>query len=136
MIPVGTKGRASETVTAEKTAAAVGSGTHAVYATPCMCALMEKAAWTSIAPYLGENEASVGTGLEIRHLAPTLPGETVEAVSEVAEADGRRIRFRITVSDGAGVVGEGFHTRAVIDTARFLAGAEKRACTVCEEVKK
>ena len=135
MIPVGTRGRASEIVTAEKTAAAVGSGTHAVYATPCMCALMEKAAWTSIAPYLGENEASVGTGLEIRHLAATAVGETVEAVSEVTETDGRKIRFRITVSDGAGVIGDGTHTRAVIDTPRFLSGAEKRARTAREEVK-
>lgn len=136
MISVGITGLARETVTPEKTAEAVGSGTHPVYATPCMAALMERAAYTSVAPYLEEGQASVGTGLELRHLAATPVGETVEAVSRVTEVDGRKVTFLVTVSDGAGVIGEATHTRAVIDTARFLAGAENRAARFHEEVKK
>ena len=82
-IEIGIKGRAEDVVREENTAQAVGSGTLPVFATPAMTALMEKAAWTSLAPYLSEGESSVGTKLEITHDSASPLGIKVWAESEV-----------------------------------------------------
>ena len=72
-IEIGIKGRAEDVVREENTAQAVGSGTLPVFATPAMTALMEKAAWTSLAPYLSEGESSVGTKRAPSWRSPTTP---------------------------------------------------------------
>ena len=70
-LPIGLKGQAETTVNEQNTAAAMGSGLLPVFATPAMLALMENAAASSIQPYLGEGEGTVGTRLEVSHLAAT-----------------------------------------------------------------
>ena len=126
MIPVGAKGRADMTVTQDNTAAAVGSGSLAVFATPWMCAMMELAACNALAPYYDEGQSSVGTKLDISHDAATPVGMKVCAEAEVVEVDRRRIVFRVAAWDETGLIGKGAHERFLIDAERFLAKVEAK----------
>lgn len=103
----------SETETADK----VGSGGLPVYSTPSMTALMERAAF-GLAKEQGYD--TVGTRLEISHLRACLPGTSLTCTAELSEIDGRRLSFRVTVSDAEGVIGEGEHERFIIDAGKFM----------------
>lgn len=126
-VTVGMTGRAEAVVFEGNTAQAAGSGTLPVFATPWMCALMEKAAWTAIAPALNEGESSVGTSLNISHLSATPLGLKVWAESEVTAVDGRKVDFKVAAYDEKGLIGEGTHQRFIIQDERFLARAAKKA---------
>lgn len=117
---IGRKGEASIEVEREDTAYEVGSGSLLVYATPCMVALMEGAACEALADALPEEKTSVGTELSIKHLSATPVGMEVRAEATVTEVDGNMITFSVTAYDEAGVIGEGIHKRAIINTQRFL----------------
>lgn len=119
-ISVGMTGSVSTSVDRADTAYEVGSGSLLVYATPCMVALMEGAACEAIADALPEEKTSVGTQLNISHLAATPVGMEVRAEAEVTEVDGSTITFRITAFDETGKIGEGTHKRVVVTTQRFL----------------
>lgn len=119
-IPIGLKGRAEEPVTEKNTAQAACSGALPVYGTPFLCALMEKASWTSIAPYLADGESTVGTRLEISHLSATPVGMTVRAESEVTAVEGRKLTLKVSAYDGKGLIGEGTHERFIVSEERFL----------------
>ena len=119
-ITVGMKAEVSTLVEREDTAAEVGSGSLLVYATPCMVALMEGAACEAIAEALGENQTSVGTELNIKHVSATPVGLEVRAEAEVTAVEGRVISFAVKAYDEAGLIGEGTHKRAVISTQKFL----------------
>ena len=123
---VGMKFRVEDVVTQDNTAIAAGSGTLPVFATPFMCALMEKAAWMAIAPALSEGESSVGTKLSISHLSASPVGLNVWAESEVTFVDGTRIEFKVTAGDAKGLIGEGTHERFIIANERFLAKTTKK----------
>ena len=125
-IEVGIKGRAEDLVREENTARAVGSGTLPVFATPAMTALMEKAAWTSLAPHLAEGEGTVGTKLEITHDSATPLGMKVWAESEVTAVEGRRVVLKVSAYDERGLIGQGTHERFVIQNERFLAKTAKK----------
>ena len=86
-VTVGLKGRAETVVTDANTAQAACSGALPVYGTPFMCALMEEAAWKSIAPYLEEGQSTVGTKLDISHDSATPVGMKVWAESEITEVE-------------------------------------------------
>ena len=126
-LPIGLKGLAETLVTEENTAAAMGSGLLPVFATPAMLALMEQAAASSVQPYLSEDQGSVGTRLEVSHLAATPIGLTVRAESELIAVDRRKLRFAVRAWAGDELIGEGVHERFVIDTARFLEKALAKA---------
>ena len=119
-IEVGIQGLAEALVEQADTAKDVGSGDLLVYATPCMVALMEGAAWESIAPYLAEGESSVGTKMDVTHLSATPVGMSVRAESVVTAVEGRKVTFSITAYDEAGEIGRATHERVVIKTERFL----------------
>ena len=119
-ITIGMKGEASTLVEREDTAYEVGSGSLLVYATPCMVALMEGAACEAIVAALPEGKTSVGTALNIIHLAATPVGMEVRAEAEITEVDGNTITFQVTAYDEAGKIGEGTHKRAIITAQRFL----------------
>ena len=112
--------------TVELAAQAVGSGTLPVSATPAMTALMEKAAWTSLAPYLGEGESTVSTKLEITHDSASPLGIKVWAESEVTQVDGKRIVLKVAAYDEKGLIGQGVHERFIITNDRFLAKAGRK----------
>ena len=119
-ITIGMKGSAETTVERQDTALEVGSGDLLVYATPCMVALMEGTACEAIAAALPEDKTSVGTLLNISHIAATPVGMDVRAEAEVTEVDGNTITFQITAFDETGKIGEGIHKRVVITSQRFL----------------
>lgn len=123
---IGLKGRADDVVTEANTAQAACSGALMVFGTPFMCALMEKAAWTSIAPYLAEGDGTVGTKLDISHISATPVGMKVWAESEVTLVDGKRIELKVAAYDEKGLIGEGTHERFIITNDRFLANAGRK----------
>ncbi|GER81899.1 MAG: thioesterase family protein [Thermogemmatispora sp.] len=116
----GLKGEASTTVVHENTAAAVGAGGVEVFATPMMIALMENAAWQAVADFLEEGYVSVGTRVDVRHLAATPIGQRVHATAELVEVDGRRLVFRVEAYDEEKKIGEGIHERFIVHLQRFL----------------
>jgi len=128
--PIGLTGEATVTVGAELTARHMGSGAVSVFATPEMVRLMERAAVNALAPRLSPGEQSVGTLVNVRHLAATPLGATVTARAELIAVDGRRLTFRVSASDGIEPIGEGLHERALIDLARFEQRAEAKRKTL------
>ena len=119
-LSIGLKGLVETLVTEENTAAAMGSGLLPVFATPAMLALMEKAAADSVQPFLPEGQGTVGTRLEVSHLAATPIGLSVRAESELIAIDRRKLRFSVRAWAGDELIGEGEHERFIIDNARFL----------------
>lgn len=124
MLQTGITGEARCLVTAETTAANLGSGELEVFATPAMIALVEKAAWQSVAPHLEEGCGTVGTALRVRHLSATPVGMEVSARTELYEIDGRRLVFKVEVRDAKGVVGDGEHERFIVKNESFLRKAK------------
>ncbi|HIS52910.1 MAG TPA: thioesterase family protein [Candidatus Onthomonas avicola] len=120
-VTVGMAAEARITVTEADTAAALGSGTAPVLATPRMTALMEQAAWQAIAPGLDGGQSSVGVALSITHDAPTPVGMEVRARAEVTAVNGRKISFSVQAFDARGPIGQGVHDRVVIGEDKFVA---------------
>ena len=125
-VTVGIKGRAEAEVNDQNTAMSAGSGTLPVFATPWMCALMEKASWTAVAPALAQGESTVGTKLNISHLSATPAGLKVWAESEVTAVDGKRIELKVAAYDEKGLIGEGTHERFIVTDQRFLDKAARK----------
>src|SRR5512135_528914 len=117
--PLGLTGEVSVEVTPEVTARHMGSGAVLVFATPEMVRLMERAAVNALAPHLAPGQQSVGTMVNVKHLAATPLGATVTARAELLAVDGRRLLFRVSAHDGTELIGEGTHERALIDLAKF-----------------
>ncbi len=120
-LEVGMRGEASLVVGPDDTAEAFGAGGVAVFGTPMLIGLMENAAWRLVQPELGEGETTVGTLVNVRHLAATPLGMRVSATAELIEIDRRRLVFRVAAHDERGVIGEGTHERTRIQLDRFLA---------------
>ena len=122
MIEIGMTYTMEKTVTPDMTAKAVGSGGLEVFGTPFMMGLMENAAMQCVQNELPEGKGTVGVEISSSHLAPTPVGMKVSATAEVTgvSANGKMITFKVTASDEEGLIGEGTHTRAVFDNARFL----------------
>ena len=97
----------------------------AVLATPWLVAHLEYAARHAIAPFLEENERSVGTFIEVEHLAPTPEGFTVICRARVIHVDGPVVTFQVEAHDGIETIAKGLHKRRVIDADRF-AGRVRR----------
>jgi fluoroacetyl-CoA thioesterase len=97
-----------------------------VFATSRMIALMEVAAARAMRPLLGAGQHSVGVGLDVKHCAATPVGSRVRAEARWLRNDGRLAHFSVKAFDEAGLIGEGEHTRAIVDTARLMSGAGKR----------
>ena len=126
MLEIGIKGSGEAAVTEDLTAKAMGSGELPVYATPAMIALIEETAWRSVAPTLEPGQGTVGTKLDISHLAATPLGRRVRCETVLTEIDRRRLVFSAVVYDEAGKIGEGTHERFIVDSERFLAKADAR----------
>ncbi len=96
-----------------------------VLATGFLVALMERACVEAMAPHLAEGEASLGIGVELKHLAPTLPGMTVTIEVRCTAVDGRRSSWEIEARDELATIGQARHERAVVDVARFTGRLEE-----------
>ena len=124
-LTVGMRGEASLVVGEAQTAAAFGAGGVLVLGTPVMIGLMENAAWQLVQPELPEGESTVGTLVNVRHLAATPLGGHVVATAELIEIDDRRLVFRVSARDDTQLIGEGTHERFRIVLERFLARSPK-----------
>lgn len=129
----GIKGEATIQVTPELTANRIASGVVEVYATPQMIALMEKASSEAVQPYLGEGQSTVGTLVNVTHIAATPIGQTVRANAELVEVDGRRLVFQVVAHDELEKIGEGRHERFIIDEGRFLNRVAKKGAQPKED---
>src|SRR5215208_1894747 len=111
------------TVTGADTAAAVGSGEVPVLATPRVLALAERATVAAVAGALQARATTVGTRVELDHLAPSLVGADLAVEAVLERVDGRRLEFAVRVGDADRRVASGRITRVVVDTAAFLRDA-------------
>ncbi len=126
-ISPGLSGEKKESVTTANTAVAYGSGGISVYATPAMIGLMEGAALSSVDPLLPPGFSTVGTKLEVDHLAATPLGMTVTATANLTAVEGRKLIFEVIACDEKDVIGKGRHERFIIDCNKFLAKTEEKA---------
>lgn len=119
-IQVGMEHTVEYTVTMELSAEAVGSGSLPVYATPYMIALMEKASEQCVIGGLADGFGTVGTEVDIKHIAATPLGMKVTAHAVLKEINGRQLVFDVRVCDEKEEIGNGSHTRFIIDKAKFM----------------
>lgn len=90
-----------------------------VFATAFMVGFIEWACIEALRPLLDPGEHTVGTHVDVSHVAATPAGMTVTADVELVAVEGRKLRFRVSCRDDAGPIGDGFHERAIIDQAKF-----------------
>ena len=114
------------TVTPELTVRHAYPSLPEVFATPQMIYLMEMAAADAIATALPDGWNSVGTLVDVTHLAATPVDMRVKASAEVVEIKKHHVRFRVEAFDEREKIGEGFHERGVVELARFVKGVEKK----------
>jgi fluoroacetyl-CoA thioesterase len=122
----GLKGEASLLVGDEHTAPRVGSGAVRVLATPVMINLFEAAALAAIESLLPPGHQSLGTVLNVRHIAATPVGMRVVASATVEKVDGRTVHFRVEARDERDVIGDGAHERMVVNVAKFDARVQQK----------
>ncbi len=120
---IGLRGEASAFVDSSNTAKTMGSGELEVFATPSMIALMEKASTNALAEGMPEDSSSVGTMINVKHMAATPVGMEVTAKAELVEVDGKRLVFSVEAFDEKDKIGEGKHERFVISKERFMTKA-------------
>ncbi len=128
-IEPGLVGEATLVVGETHTASHLGSGGVNVLATPIMIALLEDAARSSVDFKLDQGQMSVGVNLNVSHLAATPVGMRVTARAELVAVDGRRLTFKVEAHDEQEKIGEGTHTRAIINLDRFMARVHEKAKT-------
>ena len=126
-LEAGLIGEAMLVVATTHTASHLGSGGVEVLATPIMIALMEDAARTLVDSKLDPGQISVGVNLNVTHLAATPLGMRVIARAKLLTVEGRKLTFEVEAHDEREKIGEGTHTRAIINLDRFMARAEEKA---------
>jgi fluoroacetyl-CoA thioesterase len=125
----GLVGEATLVVATTHTARHLGSGGVDVLATPIMIALMEDAARNLVDPELDPGQMSVGVNLNVTHLAATPLGMRVTARAKLLALEGRKLTFEVEAHDEREKIGEGTHTRAIINLDRFMTRAKEKAET-------
>ena len=126
MLETGIKGHKEHMVTQDKTAKSMGSGALDVFATPCMIALMENTAFESVQAELEEGCGTVGTALNVKHVAATPVGMKVTCDTELIKVDGRALTFLVKAYDACGLIGEGEHERFIISEEKFQAKTDAK----------
>lgn len=126
MIKEGIKGTGEVVVTEALTAKIMGSGELDVYATPAMIALMEKTAYQSVSPELENGKGTVGTLMNVQHLAASPIGMKIFCETELIKVDGRRLVFSVSASDEKGLIGKGIHERFIVNNVKFQSKADAK----------
>lgn len=119
-INIGHSHTISTTVTPDTTAMAMGSGGLSVYATPAMVALMEQAAMLAVQPLLPNGYGTVGTELNVQHTRALPISATVCACATLKAIEGKRLTFEVKAYNDQGTIGQGTHTRYIIDNEKFM----------------
>ena len=120
MLETGLSARSVTTVTAENTAAAMGSGDLPVFATPAMIALMEHAAMDAVAGSLPAGSTTVGSEMNATHLKPSGLGAEITATAVLTAVEGRKLTLNVGARDAQGMIGEGTHVRYIVDREKFM----------------
>lgn len=120
MLQIGLTAQSKIKVENNNTAIALGSGDLEVFATPAMVALMENAAMKAVSSELEEGATTVGTAISASHIKASGLGAEITATATVTAVEGRKISFKVEAHDTNGVIGEGEHTRFVIDKTKFM----------------
>ncbi len=128
-ITSGMTGTATMVVGTNDTAPRVGSGKIAVLATPVMINLIEEAALAAIEDALPEGMQSLGTHLDVSHIAATPVGMRVTAQAKVILVEGRKVELEVSAEDETDVIGKGRHSRVVVSAERFKARVNAKAKT-------
>jgi fluoroacetyl-CoA thioesterase len=105
-------------------------GQYDIFSTPNLVLLIEETAIEALTPLLPETQSTVGTTIDIAHVAATLLGQTVKATTTVAEVDRRRVLFNIEVSDEQEVIAKGTHERFIVDLDKFGARLAEKAASL------
>ena len=127
MLEIGIKHTKSEIVCEKNTAAALGSGLLPVYATPAMIALLEGTCAEAVAAELEDGSTTVGTKLDVEHIAATPLGMEVRCECELTEIDRRRLVFCVEIFDKAGMIGRGTHERFIVAAEKFMAKTNEKS---------
>ena len=123
---VGRQEKREWTVTKEMLAVQMGSGMVPVLATPALIACMENACMRLVQPAFGEGITTVGTRVEVAHLAPTPEGARIQVTATLLATDGRGFTYRVEASDESGKIGEGSMERQSVRLSSFGEKAEAR----------
>jgi predicted thioesterase len=121
MLEIGLHHESQVRVTEQNTALTLGSGDMEVFATPAMVALMENAAMCAVREHLTEGATTVGTEMQTSHIKASKLGAQITASAELIAIEGRKLEFVVKAWDEVGTIGEGHHTRFIVDRERFLA---------------
>jgi predicted thioesterase len=126
-VSTGIKAQMSVTVDETNTASSLGSGYLPVFGTPAMIALMEETAASCVELFLESGYSTVGTEVNIKHLAATPIGMQVRIEAELTGVNGRELVFTVAAYDDAEKIGEGTHTRFIVQNEKFLSKTAKKA---------
>lgn len=124
-LKIGIIGTAKTIVNEQNTAKAMKSGALDVFATPCMCALMEEAACSCVNAYLDEGCGTVGISLNITHDRPSAIGDEIVATAILIKIEGRKLTFEVQAKDNDKIIGKGTHERFIINNEKFMAKLKK-----------
>jgi predicted thioesterase len=106
------------------------AGMPAVLSTPSLIALLERTAREAIAPSLPEGHSSVGTHINLDHLAATPLGSHITCTARIVSIDGRTVSFQLEARDEVEILARGFHRRQVLDVKRFVSHVERRKSSI------
>jgi predicted thioesterase len=120
------RGEAELLVAEEHTAPRIGSGRVHVLATPVMINLIEAAALAAMEHLLPAGYQSLGTHLDVRHIAATPVGMRVFAAAVVQSVAGRTISFKVEARDERDLIGDGVHERVVVNVEKFDARVQNK----------
>lgn len=120
----GLTGEQQVVVTAEMTAARFGNVAVEVLATPYLIWLLEGASVRAVHDHLAPGQVTVGTAVDVRHVAAVPVGRLVVARSRLVEVDDRRLLFEVEALHGGTAAMSGRHERRIVDLARFMAKAQ------------
>lgn len=124
MLEIGMTAKKEILVTEELTAKSFRSGALNVYATPAMIALMEDVSFSMVASELDEGCGTVGTAINVKHVAATPVGMKVTCEAKLVKVEGRALSFEVKAFDEAGLIGEGTHERFIIFEDKFQSKAD------------
>lgn len=119
-LKIGSENTVSLKVTENVTALSMQSGTLKVLATPAVSALMEKAAWELLQPYLAQGMTTVGTMISLEHVSASPVGADITAKAVLTAVDGRKYSFDIFAYDNAGLIAQGKHERFCVYEEKFM----------------
>ena len=125
-IKIGMSAERTLVVPVERTVGHFVPGMPMVYATPMLILEMEMASGDAIRRFLVPGWVTVGTEVDIRHLAATPVGATVRTIAKVVAVERRVIRFEVEAFDDKRRIGEGRHARGLVNFASFTAQFEKK----------